>query len=243
MIDLVIPLGWGSIWNNQEIKYSLRSFERHLSGIGNVFIVTDISGLPKFLTNVIHLPCPDDTNLPAINTFKKILKACKDKRVSENFLLSNDDFMLNKDYQAESFPYYHRGQILRGYDPQKTKSSFYVVSRRITSNVLQNKGLSTLHYGVHCPFLINKTKFLQLEKQFRWERSKGYLTRCIYGNVFQVGGEQTKDIKINKKLPAWKIKRITAELDFYSVGERATGPELYKFFEQRYPKPSQWEKI
>jgi hypothetical protein len=48
MIDVVIPLGWGSIWDNQEIKYSLRSFERHLKGIRNIFVVTDLSGMQIF---------------------------------------------------------------------------------------------------------------------------------------------------------------------------------------------------
>jgi hypothetical protein len=242
MIDVVIPLGWGSIWDNQEIKYSLRSFERHLKGIRNIFVVTDLSGMPNFLNNVIHLPCPDDTNIKAINTFKKILKACQDKRVSENFILSNDDFFLNQDFDGDSFPYFHRGEIMRNWDNLKDKRSHYPTSRKITDAVLRKKGFPSLHYGIHCPMMINKTKFIAMSKLFPFERSKGYLTRCIYGNVFGVGGEQRKDVKINGKLPAWKIKKIVDQFEFYSIGERATGPELHKFFERKYPNPSQWEK-
>lgn len=242
MIDVVIPLGWGSIWDNQELKYSLRSFERHLKGINNVVIVTDLSGLPKFLDNVIHLPCPDETNLAAVNTYKKILKACNDKRVSENFILSNDDFFLNQDFEAATFPYFHRGQILAGIDNLKNKNSHYAVSRRITASILTKQGFNTFHYGIHCPFLINKTKFLEMSTQFKFERVRGYLTRCIYGNMFGVGGEQRRDAKLNRKITAFRMKQILDQFEFFSVGERATGNELYKFFERRYPKPSQWEK-
>jgi hypothetical protein len=241
MFDLVIPLGWGSIWDNQEIKYSLRSFERHLKGINNVFIVTDLSGMPAFLDNVIHIPFPDDSNIKAINTFKKIQKACQDKRVSENFCLSNDDFFLNQDYQGE-FPFYHRGEIMAGFDRLKDKSSHYPVSRKITNALLQRKGFTSLHYGIHCPMMINKTKFLKMATMFPFERSKGYLTRCIYGNVFKVGGEQRRDVKLNGKRPAWQIKKIVDQFEFYSISERATGPELYKFMERKYPTPSRWEK-
>lgn len=240
MTDIVIPLGWGSTWDNQELKFSLRSFERHLSGIGKLFIVTDLSGIPDFLQGHIHLPCPDDTNLAAVNTYKKILKACRDNRVSEDFLLSNDDFYLNHNFQAATFPNYHRGQILAGWDKIPNKTSHYVVSKKITASVLKKRGFTTFHFGIHCPILINKTKFLELVPLFKWEQSKGYLTRCIYGNVLQLPATYHRDTILNLPLsiPLGSIDKHP----FFSVRHGKVNEDMKGFFQRLYPDKSRWEK-
>jgi hypothetical protein len=46
-----------------------------------------------------------------------------------------------------------------------------------------------------------------MSKLFPFERSKGYLTRCIYGNVFGVGGT-TEGCKINGKLLLGRLKKL-----------------------------------
>ena len=49
MIDVVIPLGTGSRWQDNELRYCLRSIEKNLSGVNEVVIVGE---KPKWLTNV-----------------------------------------------------------------------------------------------------------------------------------------------------------------------------------------------
>lgn len=240
MTDIVIPLGWGSSWDNNELKYSLRSFERNLSNMGNLFLVTDLSGVPSFLKGYVHLPCPDDTNLAAVNTYKKILKACLDPRVSEDFLLSNDDFYLNRKFDAATFPYYHRGDIMARWDRIADKNSHYMVSKRITANVLKRRGYTTFHFGIHCPMLINKTKFLQLVSQFKWEQSRGYLTRCIYGNVWKMPVTFHRDTILNLPLniPGGSLDKHP----FFSVRHGKVNEHMKQLFSNLYPNKSRWEK-
>ena len=38
-MDVVYILGKGSVWKDNEIRYSLRSIEKHLTGFDRVFIV------------------------------------------------------------------------------------------------------------------------------------------------------------------------------------------------------------
>ena len=56
--DLVIPLGMGSIWQDNEIRYCIRSFVKYFSQLGKIFIV---GSHPDFLKwhypRLIHVPC------------------------------------------------------------------------------------------------------------------------------------------------------------------------------------------
>ena len=56
-MDIVYIIGKGSKWNNQELKYSLRSIAKYGINIGKVFIV---GYKPNFVSDeVIYIPCDD----------------------------------------------------------------------------------------------------------------------------------------------------------------------------------------
>lgn len=232
-------MGWGSTWNNNELRYSLRSFEKHLSGIGTLFIVADISGLPKWLNNFVHIICPDITNTPAINTCKKILKACNDKRVSKNFLLSNDDFFLLKDFEASTFPNYFRGDLL--HNIQLDKNSTYQKSKIATAAILKRLGKQTRHFGVHCPMITNKLSFIKVISAFNIYNSVGYLTRSLYGNVLGLEAEEKKDCKLKIKLDGQELGEYVREKEFFSISDNSINRPLMEFFPALYPVKSRWE--
>ena len=50
-----------------------------------------------------------------------------------------------------------------------------------------------LDYSLHVPFVLNKRKFLALADEF--DLSKGYLLRSVYGNRWDIGGEEAEDVK------------------------------------------------
>ena len=72
MTDILIPLGTGSRHDNLELRYCLRSIEKHLKGVGNIFIVGE---KPEWIKNVIHIPFKDNPNNwnRARNIYDKIL--------------------------------------------------------------------------------------------------------------------------------------------------------------------------
>jgi len=108
MIDLVYTIKANdSTWEDNELRYSLRSIEKYLSGVGQVFIIGDC---PDFLTNVIHIPATDEENREwkDRNIYRKLLIACNDVRISENFLFVNDDHYLTQPFEAGKFPFYYR---------------------------------------------------------------------------------------------------------------------------------------
>ena len=68
-IDVVYVLGTGSNWDNNEIRFSLRSLAKNLKGMGRVFVVGE---RPAFLQNVIHIPAKDEFN-PNVNADGNII--------------------------------------------------------------------------------------------------------------------------------------------------------------------------
>src|SRR5690349_20419873 len=107
-IDVVYPLGKGSRWKNNEIKYSLRSVEKHLQNYGKVFVIGE---KPNFLANVNHIPAEDKHPIPDSNIFEKLKTACETKEISDTFLFFNDDHYLLEDFDAEKFPYFYHGTM------------------------------------------------------------------------------------------------------------------------------------
>jgi len=103
---------------NDELKFSLRSVEKYMPWINNIFIVTD-KQTPKWInTNnkKIHivdqatiLPNP---NKPCFNTCALESSFYKIKGLSEYFILASDDYFANKPVSQEFFfdksgkPYY-----------------------------------------------------------------------------------------------------------------------------------------
>lgn len=181
-LSIIIPLasnGFGSRYGNVELKYCLRSIEKHLSGYGEIFL---IGHKPNWVKNVQHIPATDEdrTWWKEWNIYRKILLACEDPRVSEDFLFMNDDHFLLKDFVAGEFPYYWDG----GLDDQTKREDQYGATVRNTHDLLKSLGIeSPKHCDVHTPCLYNKDKFKALSK-FNWSVKHGYCIKTLYLNIF-----------------------------------------------------------
>src|SRR5689334_12474919 len=106
MTDVVYLLGSGSTWGDSEIKYSLRSLERHADKVGQVYVV----GLcPAFLNKdaIRYVPLNDKSIHAALNIKEKLLVACETESVSKNFLYVHDDHFFMRDFSVEKYPNYY----------------------------------------------------------------------------------------------------------------------------------------
>ena len=111
LMDVVYVIGKGSNWRDNELRFSLRSITKNGSGIRNIFIVGE---RPDYIKNIIHIPASDIFD-PAVNAdgniITKILTACGDKRLSENFLFINDDHLVLKPVNIADVPAFHKGSM------------------------------------------------------------------------------------------------------------------------------------
>lgn len=226
LISVVYALGSKSRWQNNEIRFSLRSVEKHLKGFLDVWVVGE---RPDFLQNINHIPAIDHHDVPDRNIMEKIKKACEHPEISDPFLFFNDDHYLLADFQANKFPYYYDMPIQekidrRGYDG-------YGQRMQNTMKHLQFNGKPTKNFDVHTPILYRKQEFIDIVTQVDWEKKHGFVIKSLYANSLNIEGTYLKDCKHN----------YPVDTPIYSTFPKIP-PNIQKFLLQKFDKPSKFEQ-
>lgn len=233
-MDLVYILGDGSHWQDQEIKYSLRSAERYFPH-GKVFII----GLkPKWLTNVIHIPFADKCNVKTGNGVAKIMRAARDNRISESFVLMNDDFFFLKPHN--NLPAYYKGTCRELIESHRTKAGYYYETLTATEELLLAKGIENpKDFTVHFPAVFERSKLLQI-KELIGKDIERYSIRTLYGNLMGVEATQTEDFKASS-LSTFK-DYLSTDRAFLSISDAMVKEhEFITWISNKFNKPSIYE--
>lgn len=238
LMDVVYPIGRGSVWGDREIKYSLRSVQKHLSGVDNIWV---IGHLPDHVTNVRHIEFEDVCGNKEANICAKILRACDEPEISQDFLFMNDDHFLLSDFTASEFPYYYKGEI-QAFLSKAPRRGAYIQAVVRTFYALRSKGKLTKYFDAHCPIVYNKDKFKQVMGGFDVDGKIGMVLKSLYCNILDIEGEQQIDCKINKLCMAEEILAYIKNKKFFSIGNKAINEQLEVVLKQLYPEPSRWEK-
>ncbi len=243
--SIVIPLagpGFGSRWNDTELRFCLRSIEQHLSGYGDIFI---IGHKPSWLINVHHVHFRDNTKVMAKegNIFRKVMLAAVLRAVTPDFLFFNDDHFLLQPFDAASFPYHYSGTL----QDQAERNDLYGNTVRNTLRLLRwhKDGESPWplpNYDTHCPILYNSYKFKKLAVA-NFDIDYGYCIKTLYCDMNDIKGEPYPDLKINTPVqhPS-EIHRMIKGRPYFSIGDKATGEPMLKTLQTLYPRKSSYEK-
>ena len=241
-VDLVYVVGTGSKWKDNELRFSLRSVSKNLSGVRNIFIV---GHLPDFVKNVIHIPASDIFD-PAVNAdgnmIHKLLIACKDKRLSDNFLFMNDDFIINQPVAAATIPWLHKEDMAT--QPESYwKTQFYRYRLKRTFDVLKEYGFPTLQYDYHAPMLMNKNSFAEIMANFVYASDIGYTLRSIYGNALQLPAISVKGQKITvfKFHNLQELQTRYNGINFVGFNDLGLNSSLKYWLIENFPKQSVYE--
>lgn len=258
MTDILIPLGTGSRHNNLELRFCLRSIEKHLKGIGNIYIVGE---KPDFLKNIIHIPFEEssDNNQRANNIYRKILAGCdyhdyieekynysqfptiiRDTCLSDNFLFMNDDHFLLQDYEAGEFPYYHRGAIVLN-DFVSNQPQY----KQYQNTIRKRFGSDYYDFDVHSPIVLNKKKFIEVFKDLQWPEY-GYAIKTMYSNemIDRTNWIMCEDLKFKERVfMKESVYRSLEGRSWWSIGDRCllVGSKIKEVLEELYSKPSKYE--
>lgn len=237
-MDIVFILGDFSKWLNNEIRFSLRSIEKHLKNYRDVYIV---GHNPGFLKDIIHIPCEENGAWKEKNIFYKTLCAANAAQISEDFLFFNDDHFLVSDFDVNAFPYFYKGTLLETINTKPFAVGGYWNPLRNTNAMLQVRGYTTLNYDHHSPIIYNKEKIKQLEKMYDWTVMGGYILKSLYGNTFKVEGIYEPDCKINQCSSIADCRNIIDQRKLFSIGDNAINAEFTQLMNSLYPNPSRWE--
>lgn len=240
MIDIVCPLGNGSKWMNNELRYSLRSLEKFGKNIGEVFIVGEF---PEWLQYCEHIPVKDGIGHEK-NIMLKLLAACNDDRVSENFMLWNDDYFLTAPINCELYPNYECGSLAMKIEA-RIKEDGYRKSLENTRTFLTRNNKWTLMYDGHCPIIYNKTMFRELMNNVDWTIGNGYAIKSLYANYYALPHQYMDDLKFSERIGESEIYQKINGRHIFSIADGVMfcpSKTMKNILEKLYPNPSKYER-
>jgi hypothetical protein len=193
--------------DNEELRYSIRSV-KHFYPKSIIWVV---GGKPDwYIGNYIEVKQNKSKNK---NIHANLFAACQNKNLSNNFIYMDDDFFIFN--YLERFNFLYDGTLsekIENYDKDNILNS-YSRQLRNTKKQLNKLGIKTpINYELHVPMPVEKPK---VEKTLR--RGDNFLWRSMYGNLFDVGGIKTKDVKIYKELNATDQFSSTSEGKSFNI--------------------------
>lgn len=241
-IDLVYVLGSGSAWQNNELRFSLRSVEKNLSGVRHIYVVGEDPGFLSDRVRYIYHPDPLHQNADG-NMALKILRACREEELSENFLLMNDDFIIARQMEAPRIPWFHKGNFRDRPDAYWT-GHLYRQRLHHTYLALKERNLPTLQYDYHAPMLMNKLEFPRVMASFEFEKGIGYTFRSLYGNLMNLPAIPVDGQKVTIYDPytVSQITRRVGQASFVGYNDAGLNDALKIWLWQQFPRQSRYEK-
>lgn len=222
-MDIVIPLGKGSLWQDNEIRYALRSIEKNLKDYGKIYI---IGRKPDWVKNVEFIPQDDPHRCKELNIMEKVRTACLTPEISDLFLFSNDDIYFMHPQSIHEVGYYHSGPM-EEYIVGKRLNGYLETMKR-TMEMLKSRGLPTLYYDIHVPIPYAKKLFVEAVDQYKWNQKGSYTVKSVYCNTLKIPGEYMPD-----------VKRKGGGM-YYSTTDTITGLQR-QVLQEAFPEPSRYE--
>lgn len=219
--------------DNEELRYSLRPLKNIPHG--KVYIA---GYCPTWLQDVEHIPVPQGSN-KNVNTTDNLYAIAKEKGVSEQFILMNDDFFIMK--PMRSIPRMNRGPIEDVLDQYREINSGYFKGMEQTYEYMKSLGLEDiLSYELHVPMIMQKDNVIEMFIRYRTDQPKikPLHKRSLYGNMFNYGGVSMKDVKVYAN-----DQEFDKDSDFLSSQDGAfENGKIGEFIRSKFPEKSPYEK-
>ena len=235
MIDVLYILGDGSLCWNLELKYSLRSLEKHCADVRNVYI----AGLcPDFIdkTKVKWLDIQDVSN-PRFNHWWKVSNAFKQTGIEE-FLLMYDDIFFTQPTYLTGYPYYYSCEL-----EVVNKENKYHLAKGNSRVLLKILGKPTLDFENHCPIRYNRDKFMMMEDLFKNLKNDdvGLSVRSVYANLFANKYEMAKQSDLKIRTQPTNLEEIIKGRGCFSISADTFYGGVFEWLKLKFPNKSRWE--
>lgn len=223
--DVVYVLKDGA--DTEELRYSMRSLANFPHD--KVFLVGQKPEWASDKVIIIDRKQYDwhVNNARYLDSAARWMSACEDPRVSESFWFFNDDFFIMKPIQEFGYRYHVNGF--------PHADSTYGRRMRKTQKLLEHIVPIVHNYDLHMPMLMEKQKRIALNLTFMFaiRRGYGFSLRTLYGNLFEVGGDPTKDCKIvHEKFHKWAM---------LSSDRKSFNGAMGEYIRSQFPDPSEYE--
>lgn len=213
-----------------ELKYALRSIQKHLTGYDNIFLVGD--RIPKWVQNVEFIYCSEESVKCAKNILNKLVVASNHPDVGAQFLQWQDDIYLLKPLTVNDTKYWYDGSLEGALD-----KAFGRYHKIITNTALKLTGEARF-YDIHTP-IIYKGEWLK-QIAHHWN-GKDYLIKTMYCVSNEDNREQMKDCMIDVAQSKEVIySKIKDKLFFTTYSQ--IDDTIIEVLEELYPEKSKYER-
>ena len=244
-MDILYVIGRGSTWDNNELKFSLRSLEKNCKNVGRIFIV---GYCPNFINQkqVTFIPVDDVHDCKHKNIMNCIEVAVEHSNISDDFLYSSDDHFYIRPTDFGDYPFYRKPVELPASYENCNAYHKTLVSTRI---VLEAAGLTTYNFSWHGNTHFNKTLFT--EPQFEAIRKISYnmplgceptilmLNYWLSRKPFEI--TDRKDVKFGKEVGKECILAGIQDRECISCASDVTKSYIRTYLEEMFPDKSKYE--
>ena len=203
----------GRFQDNNELKYSLRSIEKHIPWIRKIFIITD-NQTPSFLDTknprieiINHSEIIPKKYLPVFNSNTIEYFMYKIPELSEFFLYSNDDMFINEDLKPSFF--------FRNGLPIIRRKSNSLIKIKIQFKRAFNIRLNNYRLAIENAYTIFKKKFNVFYPISPHHNIDAYLKSDIKTLVEDIFPEELNKSFLNRFRHKSDIQRIL--ISYYSI--------------------------
>lgn len=240
-MDILYVVGTGSKWNNNELRYSLRSIDKFGRNVGRVYIATE--HLPAFVNpeKVVHYPIRDLGKIKHLNIMDKIEGVMQHTDIADDFLLSSDDHFYIRETDFDDYPLYYKGEI-----EDKRDDAEYWRSLKDTKHLLQVNGLSVFATNPHCNTHFNRP----LYERYKWLIAEGKRlaygaeVNCLMGNILIAEGVEPtayKDVKVRRFGNREELDKMLTDAHCFSIYDSALKCGMKEYLRELFPNKSRWE--
>ena len=248
-IDLAIPLG-PTIDNYEELRYVLRSAEKHLKGLRNVYVY---GKCPNWVKDVNHVPCLVKHKRKNHDIIHKLLLAGMSEKHDDAFMWCSDDQMFLSACDPEKYTTARDGQLL---DQLGDRRTFWDKCHVATSRALISAGYhEAYYYDVHVPHVVEKSTILATFSRIPWREEPGW---CIWSLLYNIAASEdviyaqhlkstTLEIKVKAtfEFPPESqnaVEEACSSKNFLGLHDGAFNEHMRAFLEAKFPDKSRWEK-
>ena len=215
--------------SNPELQFALRSWEANYPH-AKLWIV---GHKPEWVTNAEYIPGNTQPHKRA-NLWHNLLTACQHPGIGDEIVIANDDFFITR--PVDEIPVLYRGTLEDHIQMRRVQRGqpWWRDSLTTTKIILQALGHDEpLSYELHTPFRCNKHLMAETLDRFK------HITpdnppqwRTLYGNLHDIGGEQSEDGKAYRPGELHEPFHSTDDRSF-----RHFAAQLRELF----PEPSRYE--
>ena len=244
-MDILYVVGTGSNWQNNELRYSLRSISKYGRNVGKVYLV---GYKPEFVSgDVIHIPCNDIYLAKHKNIMRKVIAAVEKSGIDSHFLISSDDHFYIEETDFDNYPIFYKRKEINGTLSEEDASNGYKISLVQTRKLLERYGLPVWQTNPHCNThfvtdIYRRNRYL-FDEAMTLEH--GGELNCIMGNLLVANGAEPvkrKDIKMCHYDGTDSTNAFLSVRDCFSIGDKALELGIDRYIENLFPDKCRYEK-